>query len=76
MKVKIVSGNQAGLVQDLPQVEAEVAVATGYAVAVTEEIGPAEVVVIPAPVPATDPVAPAADTAAPDVPPVAGGDQQ
>lgn len=31
MKVEIISGNEKGLVKDLPQVEAEVAVQTGFA---------------------------------------------
>jgi hypothetical protein len=36
MIVKILSGNQAGEIQDLPQVEAEVAISTGFAAAVAE----------------------------------------
>jgi translation initiation factor 2 gamma subunit (eIF-2gamma) len=40
MRVKIISGNQAGTVQDLPQVEAEVAISTGYAERVVELDGP------------------------------------
>jgi hypothetical protein len=31
MRVRILSGHRAGCEQDLPQVEAEVAIATGYA---------------------------------------------
>ena len=31
MKVRILSGNQAGAVVDMPQIEAENAIATGYA---------------------------------------------
>jgi hypothetical protein len=40
VKVKIVSGNQAGQVHDLPQVDAESAIATGYAVAAPAEEAP------------------------------------
>jgi hypothetical protein len=31
MKVEIISGNEAGIVKDLPQVEAECAIQTGFA---------------------------------------------
>ena len=31
MKVRILSGNESGAVKDLPQIEAENAIATGYA---------------------------------------------
>lgn len=34
MRVRILSGNAAGCEQDLPQIEAETAIATGYAEAV------------------------------------------
>ena len=37
MRVKILSGNAAGGVIDVPQTEGEVLVSTGYAEAVTEE---------------------------------------
>jgi hypothetical protein len=37
MRVKILSGNQAGCVGDFPQVEGEVLIATGYGELVAEE---------------------------------------
>lgn len=37
MKVRILSGNLAGTIQDLPQLDAEVAIQTGYAEAVPED---------------------------------------
>jgi hypothetical protein len=36
MRVRILSGNAAGGEQDLPQIEAEAAIATGYAEAAPE----------------------------------------
>lgn len=36
MKVRILSGNQKGAVVEMPQTEAEVNIATGFAEAVTE----------------------------------------
>lgn len=36
MRVRFLSGNLAGCEQDLPQVDAEVAIATGYAEAASE----------------------------------------
>jgi hypothetical protein len=53
MRVRILSGHLAGCEQDLPQVEAEVAIATGYA-----ELAPEPRAVEPATVedaPAEDP---------------------
>jgi hypothetical protein len=41
MRVEIISGNEAGVVKDLPQIEAEVAISTGYAKPVYE--GPASI---------------------------------
>jgi hypothetical protein len=38
MKVEIISGNEAGVTKDLPQVEAEVAISTGYAKPVYEAV--------------------------------------
>lgn len=39
-KVRILSGNQAGAVVELPQVEAECAIDSGYAVAVADVPAP------------------------------------
>jgi hypothetical protein len=38
MKVRILSGNQCGSVVEMPRGEAEVAIATGYAEAVLEDV--------------------------------------
>ena len=43
MRVLILSGNQAGTVVDLPRIEAEAAICTGYA-ALAPEAAPAKVV--------------------------------
>jgi hypothetical protein len=42
MKVRILSGNQKGAVKDLPQIEAENALATGFAELVDEKKDQAE----------------------------------
>jgi hypothetical protein len=40
MRVKILSGNAAGSIQDVPQVEADVLIATGFGELVTDEPTP------------------------------------
>jgi hypothetical protein len=65
MRVRILSGNLAGCEQDLPQIEAEVAIATGYA-----ELAPEPRAAEPAAVedaPTTDP--PPADPQTTENPP-------
>lgn len=37
MRVEIISGNETGTVKDLPQIEAEIAIQTGFAKACEEE---------------------------------------
>lgn len=44
MKVRILSGNQTGVVVDMPKLEAEANIATGYAEAVEDEKAEAPVV--------------------------------
>jgi hypothetical protein len=64
MRVRILSGHRAGCEQDLPQVEAEVAIATGYA-----ELAPESPAVEDAPAPDPPSVDPSTeDPPTPDPP--------
>lgn len=56
MRVKILSGNAAGGIQDVPPVEAEVLIATGFAELVADD--PAAAAASPEPAPNTPAPAP------------------
>lgn len=58
MRVRIVSGNSSGQIVDLPQAEAEAALATGFAERAPEPVAPATAAEpAPAPPPAPEPPA-------------------
>jgi len=54
-KVRIISGNNTGVVVDLPEVEAEAAIDSGYAVAFVEKTKAKVAELKPAPKPERDP---------------------